>query len=157
MMLSTRNNVPFLKAGNSCGAPIPKLLKDLPKSHQTLISQVFPSISYNTPLNKYRTCRVNGVRYSKHSVVLSDIADSVPIFGEVVSIYANENAEVVFVLKKLKTICYARGLKAFKVAYMTGLNLGVMLTSDLVHHHALAFIKSVGANYVSVPCKTFLR
>ncbi|XP_034236481.1 uncharacterized protein LOC117642407 [Thrips palmi] len=154
MMISTKRNEPYLKEGSSLGAPVRKLVKAVPVHHQQLISRVFPGISLNDNISVYKVCKVNGVKYRKNSAFITSLSSPVPLFGNLLAIYGYQG-KVAFVFRQLKTYSYERELKAFKVGNLTGFNLDVMPVSQLLHHHHLPFIKSVGASYISVPRKSF--
>lgn len=155
MMLSAKRNEPYLQGGTSYGVPARKLLKAVSVRHQPLISQVFPGISPNDTVSVYKICKVNGVKYRKNSAFITSYSGPVPLFGELLSVYAHKS-NVAFVFRQLKTYSYVKELRSFKVGYAPGFNLDVMLVSELLHHHHLPFIKSVGAYYISVQCKSFL-
>ncbi|XP_034253935.1 uncharacterized protein LOC117652867 [Thrips palmi] len=158
MMLSAKGlQGPFLRENNSFGASVEKLLKAVPVTHQELLRGVFGGISSNTPIKVFKRCVIRGVKYTKGSAIISDFKETLPVFGEVVAFYRHDNQNAV-VFKNMVTISYEAQLKAFKVGFVVGpFQLNVMKLSDFVYHHHLPFIKSVGANYVSVQCKSFHR
>lgn len=152
MMFSVEGELgPYLTAPNSCGVPHPKKVKEMIPQHTQLLSEIFPQLP--SSVSKYDYVVVNGVHYAEKDAFVLSFVSGVPILGEIIGIYGLEDSTV-FIYTKLQTEKYESSLNAFKVKHRE--ELGIVSTSQIMHHERVPYIRSVSAHYVLITCQSFV-
>ncbi|KAK3933036.1 Uracil-DNA glycosylase [Frankliniella fusca] len=155
MLLSKKGNAgPFLTSGNSCGAPIKTLVSKMP--YKNVVSSEMPEIGPNDSIEKFVVCQVNGVKFKKHSAVVTAFHKQVPVFGEVQAIFRHID-KIFFVVRKLDTVAYERSLHSFRVKYTVPRSFEILRTSNLVHTHQLPYVKTIGGYFINVPSLNYFK